>query len=297
MNKPLLPKTEKLIPYLERIDENRWYTNYGELEEEYRYRISELFGAPCITGSSATSLLTATLMAYNLPKGSMVALPSYTFPATAAAVVSAGHIPFFCDVESDGIINTGGVNPNCKAMIVVAPFGKYPGEWGKFAELHGVPVIIDGAAAFDVYSTTHKPTDCPIIISTHATKSFGTGEGGLLFSHDALLLERVRRITNFGLTPDRRIEYTGLNCKFSEYHAAVGLTQLDEWPEKREKLLEAVKPYGIDYAITQVAVRGEGKMGVYGCHQHNAYKDFQRTDMEVTDDLIANVGCVYVGIE
>ena len=159
-----------------------------------------------------------------------------------------------------------------------------------------VPVIIDAAAGFDVFSTTCRPQKVPVIISTHATKAFGTGEGGFVSCDNTDLLERVRRVTNFGLTPDRRIEYNGLNAKFSEYHAAVGLAELDGWPEKREKYLEQTKKYGLDYAVSQVAVRGgDGRKGLYGCHIHDAYKNYPRTALPVTDDLIENMR--FVGVE
>lgn len=299
MSKPLLPTFDKLEKYIRRIDDNRLYTNFSPLEAEYRARISELFDCPCITGSSATSLITAALMAFNLPKASFIAIPSWTFPATAAAVVSAGMIPYFHDVDPKTYAierwNQGG---KYDALIVVSPFGApiKISMWEDFVRVFNIPVIIDAAAGFDAFSTICKPSNIPVIISTHATKAFGTGEGGLLFTKNTPFLERVRRITNFGLTPDRRIEYTGLNAKFSEYHAAVGLAELDGWSEKRLKLLEAVKPYGIDYAVTQVPVRREGKKRVYGCHIHDAYKDYPHTDLTVTDELIENVGVIQVGI-
>lgn len=295
--KSLLPTADKLMPYLSRIDETRWYTNFGSLNAEYQERLGELFGAPCVTGSSATSLLTAALMAYDLPKGSLVAMPSWTFPATAAAVVLAGHTPFFCDIDPEGVINVSGMDASCKAIIVVAPYGKYPGGWDEFSKQHNIPVIIDAAAAFDVYSTSFRPKDCPVIISTHSTKCFATGEGGLVFSRNVDLLERIRRLSNFGLTPDRRIEYTGLNCKFSEYHAAVGLAELDGWSVKRELLISKAKGYGIDYAVTLVPVRGQGVMRKYGCHIHPAYENFPRTDLSVTNELIENFGAVMIGID
>lgn len=288
--KPLLPVAEKMLPYLKRIDESRYYSNFGELNAEYQERLGELFGAPCITGSSATSLITATLMAFDLPRGSLVAMPSYTFPATAAAVVSAGHVPYFLDVDINGVMKAHDVSAS--AVIIVSPFGAPIFVEGDC----NVPVIVDAAAGFDAFSTVCKPGKIPVIISTHATKAFGTGEGGFITCTDADLMEKVRRITNFGLTPDRRIEYTGLNAKFSEYHAAVGLAELDGWREKRLKLLTAVRPYGLDYAVTMVPVSGQGVMGKYGCHQHKAYADCPRTDLPVTEDLIATVGTVMVGI-
>ncbi len=290
--KPLLPSADKLLSYLKRIDESRHYTNFGQLNSEYQERLEALFVAPCITGSSATSLITATLMAYGLPKGSLVAMPSYTFPATAAAVISAGLVPYFHDVSEDGVLYLDYHAPKAAAVILVSPFGK-PIRWN---DNFSVPVIIDAAAGFDTFSTHCKPSKVPVVISTHATKAFGTGEGGLVTCHDKPLLEKIRRITNFGLTPDRSIEYTGLNAKFSEYHAAVGLASLDEWPEKRKLLLDKTKPYGLNYAVTQISIRGHGKMGIYGCHVHEAYSHYPRTKLPVTEDLIANVGTVMVNV-
>jgi dTDP-4-amino-4,6-dideoxygalactose transaminase len=299
--KPILPLADKILPYLKRIDEARYYSNFGELNAEYQNRLGELFGAPVVTGSSATSLITATLMSYDFPKGSTIAMPSWTFPATAAAVVSAGYVPYFMDVVSHtGILNNHTWPAKVKAMIVVAPLGApVPiGYWDDFATEFKTPVVIDAAAGFDTFSTLRQPGNNPVVISTHATKVFGTGEGGFVSCHDTALLEKVRRITNFGLSPDRSIEYSGLNAKFDEYHAAIGLAELDGWPEKRHRYLEATAEHGLDYAVAQVGVMGgkEGRKGVYGCHIHKAYGIYPRTEMPVTDDLIENTRFVTVGL-
>lgn len=303
MMRPLLPTADKIAPYLKRIDESRYYSNFGPLNDEYQNRLEELFGAPCITGSSATSLITAALMAYDLPRMACIAMPSWTFPATASAAKSLGSNIYFLDVDSIGVVNFSGMNYKPDVLIVVSPFGAplQIAYWDKFSEDNKIKVIIDAAAGFDAFSTLCKPGNVPVIISTHATKTFGTGEGGFIACHDKSLLEKIRRITNFGLTPDRRIEYTGLNAKFSEYHAAVGLASLDEWPKKRKKLLDAVKPYGLDYAVMQVPVRisdyPDAKMRTYGCHIHAAYENCQRTALPVTEKLIENIGTVMAGIE
>lgn len=299
--RPFAPTYDKLAPYLARLDVSRHYTNFGDLNAEYKKRISELFECPCITGSSATSLITATLMALALPKNSQIAVPSYTFPATASAIVSAGYVPYFFDCLENGRASCDDAPlDEVAAIVLVAPFGSpidYFRLRGKYGKL---PIVIDAAAGFDAFSTICKPDKYPVIVSTHATKSFMTGEGGLLFWRDEKMLERTRRITNFGLMPDRRIEYTGLNAKFSEYHAAVGLAELDGWAEKREKLLEAVKPYGLNYVVTQVPVKKaeypEAKTRIYGCHIHDAYKDYPRMALPVTEKLIETMGVLQVGI-
>ena len=63
ISQPLLPKTQELLPYLERIDEERFYSNFGPLNTELENRITERLGSginSVTTVSSATAGLTAT---------------------------------------------------------------------------------------------------------------------------------------------------------------------------------------------------------------------------------------------
>lgn len=284
--KPLLPRAEKLLPYLEKIDASRIYCNFGPLNEEYSERLGKLFGR-VVTCSSATTGLIACLMALELPKGSFIACPSWTFIATPAAIVAAGHVPYFVDVENgrvtDDILN----KVNVSAAIVVSPCGapiKIKGN---------VPIIIDAAGGFDTFSTLCKP-EHPTVISTHATKVFGTGEGGFVCA-DHKFLEKVQRIINFGRN-GAIAESLGINGKFSEYHAAIGLAELDGWDDKRDRYLRKTKIYELNYATSLVATRGEGKKGVYGCHNQPAYKNYPRTDLSITNDLIKKTSFIPVSL-
>ena len=284
-----LPTTDKIIPYLERIDHNRVYANFGPLNEEYEKRLSKLFQAPVVTASSATSALTATLIALNLPPKSLIAVPSFTFIATPASIVMAGHVPYFCDVAKDGIINF--IPADAKAAVIVAPCGSPLPDF-KF----DIPIIIDAAGGFDSFSRISTSRKYPTIISTHASKPFGTGEGGFIVHHDKVFLNKARQITNFG-RDGVKINLPGFNAKLSEYHAAVGLAELDGWEDKRDRFLRRTKIYGLDYATSLVAVRdGIGKKLIYGCHMHKAYKDYPRTDLTNTEDLMKKISFVRVEI-
>lgn len=284
-----LPLASKLIPYLDRIDANKVYTNFGPLVTEYENRLSNLFQAPVVTTSSATSALTATLIALNLPKLSFVACPSWTFIATPAAIVAAGHIPYFTDVDKDGVMRQ---ISSVHAAIVVAPCGAYI-PIPKF----NVPTIIDAAGGFDAFSTVCLPRNIPVVISTHASKPFGTGEGGFVTCHDKPLLAKIRQIINFGFTPERKATLSGFNAKLSEYHAAVGLAELDGWEDKRDRFLRRTRIYGLDYVTSLVAVKdGIGKKLIYGCHQHPAYKEYPRTDLTNTEELMRKMSFVRVEI-
>lgn len=306
--RPLLPTADKIKPYLDRIDSNRYYSNVGPLVLEFEQRLAKLFGAPCVTASSATSALTACLLALDLPKGSFIACPSWTFVATPASIVAAGHIPYFVDVNRNGELNT---TKHCSAAVVVSPFGAPLDMQLWNAVSSTLPVIIDAAAGFDAFSTICKPTgNIPVVISTHATKTMGTGEGGFMACKDEPFLKKVRNILNFGMNEKREIETCGLNGKMSEYHAAVGLAGLDEWPDKRKQWIQKKLWYGDDFMsdhIAQSAIKAftipiktsaksiveklqaqgiEAKHGLYGCHTKDAFKNYPRTKLPITEDLI-----------
>ncbi|MBV9018630.1 MAG: DegT/DnrJ/EryC1/StrS family aminotransferase, partial [Alphaproteobacteria bacterium] len=91
----------------------------------------------------------------------------------------------------------------------------------------------------------------PVVISLHATKAFATGEGGAVAADDIELVQRVGRALNFGIQDVRDCLMPSTNGKMSEYHAAVGLAELDEWPQKLA-------------ALTRVADRYAGLMAAAG---------------------------------
>ncbi len=273
LQKPLLPSAERLLPYLKRIDSARWYTNSGPLLQEYEARLSTMFNTNIVATSSATSALTATLMAFGLPAGSMVAVPSWTYVASPASIVAAGLVPYFYDIYIDP------ASLPVSAIMLVAPFGA-PVEIPDT----DIPILIDAAAGFDSYHT--RMGDIPTIISTHATKVFSTGEGGFVGCTDAALLDRVRLTINNGFSVGRDAPMFGINGKMSEYHAAVGLAELDGWEEKRAKWLALDD--SIPYATsTKQVMDGSGiKKQIYGCHKYTTYKNFPRTKMEKTEYLM-----------
>lgn len=246
--KPLLPTYNKLEPYLKRIDESRWYSNWGPLNEEYEDRLSKLFNCYVVTCSSATSGITAALMAmipFNYHTRAMVGMPSWSFCATANAIFSAGFRPLICDVLDDDVINLSGTG-GCQAFVAVAPLGKPLdlARWDLFSQSPpAAPVVIDAASGFDSFQNL-KIGKSPVVISTHCTKVFGTGEGGFVLSQDKSLIDKIRRVTNQGMMPDKSVSELGINGKLSEYHAAVGLAELDGWEEKRERWMEIQHWYG-----------------------------------------------------
>lgn len=236
--RPWAPPAEAVLPYLHQIDSNRWYSNFGPLLTELEARLEHRFAAPTqvATCVNATQAITLTLKALGVQPG-LCLMPAWTFVATAHAAMAAGLTPHFLDVDPEtqvprladvrAAIARGGVS----AVIIVAPYGAplEHGPWEALMDATGVPVLIDAAAAFD----TLKRASLPTLVSLHATKLLGVGEGGYLACEDADLVARVRQQTTFGFQGSRESQVPATNAKLSEYAAAVGLAALDGWPALR----------------------------------------------------------------
>src|SRR6185437_16302519 len=96
-----MPLAEAILPYLQQIDEARWYSNFGPALTRFEERLADRFPRPtkAITVANATQALSLALSAMELAPGGYVVLPAWTFVATAHAVVQAGLKPWFVDVD------------------------------------------------------------------------------------------------------------------------------------------------------------------------------------------------------
>jgi dTDP-4-amino-4,6-dideoxygalactose transaminase len=326
--RPSLPCAADLLPYLNEIDQRRWYSNSGALVVRLEEQLSCHLGFQdhsVITTANATLGLTVALMARRVPPGSVCLMPSWTFAATPHAARAAGLIPWFIDVDR----RTWALNPDqavealkhmprpVNSLIVVAPFGA-PIDikaWEEFEDRTGVLVIVDAAAAFDATRRSHLP----FVVSLHATKILGAGEGGFIASTDSQFLERVRASCNFGFQGSRNAMLPALNAKMSEYHAAVALASLAAWGETRQRHIRIVEWYRRAVArLDRVSLQpkyGHGwvsgttsvllppdtrervsqnllQSGIEtrlwwgtGCHTQPAFMDYPRGTLPVTEEL------------
>jgi dTDP-4-amino-4,6-dideoxygalactose transaminase len=327
---PRLPAAEAIFPYLQRIDEARWYSNFGPLVTELEARLADRFSpqTQVVTCVNATQALALTLQAMDLPPGGSVILPSWTFVATAHAVMQAGLTPWFVDVdETTWMLDPAQVLDQARhlagevcAVMPVCAFGQLPdlAAWRAFRDETGVPVLIDAAAAFD---TIHDAS-LPVCVSLHATKVLGIGEGGFMATEDAALARRFRQLTTYGFEGSRQSLMPATNAKISEYAGAVGLAALDGWPATRLRFLRAAQHLrialiGLPQVIFQegwgaewvtsvctvrlpagsadrvAAVLAEDGVDTRrwwdaGCHMSPAFARCRREDLSVTERLAAS---------
>lgn len=247
---PDLPSAADLLPWLERIDANRQYSNFGPLNQELEARLAEWIGrlgpqAHAVTLCNGTAALELGLQALGLPAGARVLVPSLTFPATALAVLRCGLQPVLAGVDPDSWLLTPEIasRADCDAVLPVATYGMVQdtGAWDRFIADTGRPVLIDAASALGFQPVGRRAA---VAFSLHATKPFGCGEGGLVAAADAGFVERVRRLGNFGFV-NKQATDLGTNAKMSEYAAAVALAQLarrDHLLAQRRRIWDAYRP-------------------------------------------------------
>lgn len=247
---PKLPAWETVSRYGRQIDANHWYSNFGPLVSRLELALCEHFSAEpgsVLTAANATLAITMALMEL-APSGSRCLMPSWTFAATPHAAMLAGLVPVFADVDS----GSGALTPetaedftrrhgDITSVIVVSPFGQpLPiAEWEAFQRRTGIAVVVDAAASFD----TTVASELATVVSLHATKPLGCGEGGFILSSNLSLIERMLRRANFGFSGSRLAQVASMNAKMSEYHAAVALAALEEWPETRAEYLSLSGAY------------------------------------------------------
>lgn len=247
--RPLLPSAARIMPYLSLVDESRHYANRGHLEQKLEKRLSQVLGAETLiavlAGSGTAALVGAILASAGRaqPDRPIALIPAYTFIGTLHAVQLCGYTPFLMDVDP----NTWSLDPAvCAAqpdlervglVVPVAPYGRGVPQapWRAFRDETGIAVAIDGAAAIEALTDAPQryAGNIPVALSFHATKTFCTGEGGAVVCSDYTTLRRANQSLNFGYNADRQISQPGLNGKMSEYHAAVGLAEMDGWSAKR----------------------------------------------------------------
>jgi dTDP-4-amino-4,6-dideoxygalactose transaminase len=245
--RPNLVKQETLIPYLSEIESSRIYSNFGPLNSRFEQRVLDEYfdnlGA-VTTVNNATIGLVLAISQSKRPQGKYVLMPSFTFAATPLAAMWCGLEPFFVDIRSDDWCMDEKIlsewlqilGDQVAAVMPYAAFGTNM-DLDFYQQIHesGVPVVVDAAASFGATeSHNHFGKGFPgcVVFSFHATKSFGIGEGGLVYSANTELISKIRQAENFGFSTNRETTLPGLNGKFSEYTAAIALSTLDIFDQK-----------------------------------------------------------------
>lgn len=211
-----------------------------QLEEQMAQDLS----VPYVLGvTSCTAGLIVAMKAAGIGYGDKVIVPANTFIATPGAVVSAGAVPVFAEVDEslnlDPLLLESVMDEDVKAIIAVHVSGSVCDMDAimAFAEKHNLYVIEDVAQSCGIkYKGKCAGTIGHIgVFSFQMNKMLTAGEGGAVVTRDVKLFERAARYHDQGMFRDRKrygVEtdenedsFAGQNYRMSELTGAVMVEQ------------------------------------------------------------------------
>jgi dTDP-4-amino-4,6-dideoxygalactose transaminase len=197
-----------------------------------------------IAVNTGTAALHAALMAVGVKGGDEVILPSFTFVATAEAVLLAGGKPVFADIDPETYTLAPraiqkAITEKTKAILPVDLYGLPPdiNPIREIASKNNLFVVEDCAQSHGA-TYEDKPAGAQADIacwSLYAAKNIGTGEGGMVTTNDDHFAEKVRMFRTHGEKTKYASEMLGTNYRMTEIQAAIGIVQLKKLPEFLEK--------------------------------------------------------------
>jgi len=235
VTKPFLPPQEEYSKYLNEIWQRNWLTNMGPLASNLEMRLKEHLNLKhLLFVTNGTIALQMAIKALGI-KGEIITTP-FSFVATTSSIVWEGCKPVFVDID----VNSLNIDPNkieeaitplTSAILATHVYGNPCDVIAieRIAKKHNLKVIYDGAHAFGVKVDGRSIFEYGDIstCSLHATKLYHSIEGGLVITNLAELLKKIAYMRNFGFNGPEAFAELGINCKNSEFHAAMGLVNLE----------------------------------------------------------------------
>ncbi len=226
----------------------------GPLARALEERMAERLGvAHVVAVASCTSGLMLVLR-HLVPADESVALPSFTFSASAHAPHWCALEPVFAECRPDTFqVDVADLSArisasSCRAILATHVFGAPcpVEELQDVADAAGVPLVFDAAHALGASRGGH-----PVggfgdaeVFSLSPTKLVVGGEGGLVATNRADVAEAVRLGRDYGNPGNYDCRFPGLNARMSELHAAVALESLAVLDQHLDLRRERATVYG-----------------------------------------------------
>jgi dTDP-4-amino-4,6-dideoxygalactose transaminase len=230
------------------LESGNWggYPFPNRFASEFAEKFAAYHGAKyacCVT--NGTAAITLALRAAGVGPGDEVIVPAYTWDGTATAVLDAGAIPVFADIDPDTFcldISQIAVTDRTRAVVPVHLAMRFADMTAlrQLAHAHGLVVVEDcahvhggafageGAGSMGDLGT----------FSFQSSKLMTSGEGGIVITSRLDCFELIQTLVNCGRASEtdtfgRRI--TGGNYRMTEFQSAVLLGQLEMLPELAER--------------------------------------------------------------
>ncbi|KGE14143.1 DegT/DnrJ/EryC1/StrS family aminotransferase [Sphingobacterium deserti] len=251
VTKPFLPPREVYDKFVDGIWHRQWLTNMGPLASQLEMDLKAYLHVDhLLYVTSGTVALQMALKALAV-KGEIITTP-FSFVATTSSIVWEGCEPIFVDIDPytlniDPKKIEAAITENTSAILATHVYGNPCDVEAieQIAKKHDLKVIYDGAHAFGVQvdgKSVFEYGDISIC-SLHATKLYHSIEGGLIVTKNPDLLKRLASMRNFGISGFESFSDLGINGKNSEFHAAMGLANLELVTSIMDKRVSLIKRY------------------------------------------------------
>jgi dTDP-3-amino-3,4,6-trideoxy-alpha-D-glucose transaminase len=267
---------ELLRPEIERrmlavVDSGRFIL--GPEVEAFEREMAAYLGVGHVVGvANGTDALTIALRALDIGSGDDVVLPSFTFYATAEAVVQAGARPVFCDIDPETFCVTAetvaqALTPATRAVVPVHLFGRPApmGELRALASERGLALLEDAAQAAGARlggALAGALSDVAAFSFYPSKNLFCLGDGGAIATNDGAIADRARLLRQHGSLDKRSYSEIGYNSRLDELQAAVlrvFLPHLDDWNARRRRLADAYAEAGLGELVSLPAELPDGE--------------------------------------
>src|SRR6266567_1829889 len=288
ITKPSLGEEEARAPY-ESI-KSGWVTQ-GPKVAEFEKAVAAYVGATHgIATTSCTTGLHLALATAGVGPGDEVIVPSFTFIASANAILYTGATVVFADIDA----RTYNVDPNdiehritkrTKAIMPVDQIGMTADmdAINAIAKQYGVDVVEDAAPTIgSEYKGRRTGSNAhQTVFSFHPRKVITTGEGGMITTDDDALADLARKLRAHGMSvsdlerhrSDRVIieEYDelGFNYRMTDIQASIGLVQLRRLDELLRVRRAKAKRY--DQELSEIRGLQVPFVPPYAQHTYQSY--------------------------
>jgi dTDP-4-amino-4,6-dideoxygalactose transaminase len=274
------------------LDSNRFIG--GEAVDRFESEWAAYCGTSQAIGmANGTDAIQLTLRAMGIAEGDEVIVPANSFVATAEAVVLAGAIPRFADVDPATLLLTAdaltaALTNRTRAVIVVHLYGQMVDmdAIGRAAERAGIAVIEDAAQA---HGATWRGRSAGSVglagcFSFYPGKNLGAfGDAGAVVTSDAALAARLRSLRDHGRAGGSHYDhaYVGTNSRLDALQAVVlsaKLARLDDWNDARRAIAAqyraATAPTTIDLVEEAPDARGVYHLAVVRVPQRDRVRQW-----------------------
>ncbi len=229
----------------------------GPEVQAFEQELAEYLREPHVVGcANGTDALQLALMTLELPKGSEVIVPDFTFVSTAEVAKQLGLQPKLVEVDPhtfliDPEAAKRAITASTRAIMPVHLFGQCAPmeDVLELADTYNLYVIEDVAQALGAHCYCKgewRPAGTMGTLgatSFFPTKNLGCmGDGGALFTSDESLAYQAKVLRQHGMSTQYHYYHVGLNSRLDTIQAAilrVKLANLDKFNLERQQVAQA----------------------------------------------------------